>query len=595
MKNTDPQVLRRAAFRVYDILPLIALRFAPTKEDLPSDFTVNTEFGELTFICCGESYTSHGFRLQSESDDFDLWLEVRGWANLTIKDKEVYSQKLLSEAPWKKGQDVFEGDAEEFLRVVALIEKLHGGDGLVVSSESKKIIVIRRAESELADLLLASINKQTEATVLHLENPQLIKELTDKAKAAGEADLVVVLTDIPMALFLLASLWQRKNLKSGLKIHFLIIVRNDLWDVGYWNKLLTWPEIWRIRNWFTAITFLKSTEPAETALQILRIAGVGQEKTLFRPLGQDSIAYLPRRATISNLTILRDFAPSLKEQSKDKTVFTVYHPTACIKGEWSTMLAYSHHPDLEVIDKVRQHAEKDIQEPSRGTSVERPLLIKSGTEIYVVPQVPGIQFNPQRCSYYWEEKWHVSRFRFRTDPKTEPTGLTTGIVAYFVGPVLVAEVPISLQILDRAIAVEKHESVTAMTEPFARVFVSYAHEDWDIVEALEQAYNALGMRYLRDVREVRSGENWRNKILDLIDEAEVFQLCWSQAASQSDEVRKEFEHAWNRKGERPLIRPCRWEREMPEPWDELKRTHFALIDIRPFQDFSKVTKSSGKR
>ena len=54
---------------------------------------------------------------------------------------------------------------------------------------------------------------------------------------------------------------------------------------------------------------------------------------------------------------------------------------------------------------------------------------------------------------------------------------------------------------------------------------------------------------LRDVEILRSGEEWSPAPLQKIDEADIFQLCWSQTASDSQYVKREWQHALARRVE----------------------------------------------
>jgi hypothetical protein len=70
-------------------------------------------------------------------------------------------------------------------------------------------------------------------------------------------------------------------------------------------------------------------------------------------------------------------------------------------------------------------------------------------------------------------------------------------------------------------------------------------------------------------------------LLDLIEEADLFQLFWSEAASRSVEVAREWRHALLLQGRRGegLIRPVYWQRPWPQPPAELTHLHFASVDL----------------
>ncbi|MFN8561706.1 MAG: toll/interleukin-1 receptor domain-containing protein [Anaerolineae bacterium] len=111
---------------------------------------------------------------------------------------------------------------------------------------------------------------------------------------------------------------------------------------------------------------------------------------------------------------------------------------------------------------------------------------------------------------------------------------------------------------------------------YQSIFCSYSHKDTQIVERVERVYKALGMTFLRDVVTLRSGQDWDAELLRLIEQADIFQLFWSSAASQSQAVRKEWLHALSlKRQDRAFIRPVFWEQPMPPPAPELAAIHFA--------------------
>ena len=96
-----------------------------------------------------------------------------------------------------------------------------------------------------------------------------------------------------------------------------------------------------------------------------------------------------------------------------------------------------------------------------------------------------------------------------------------------------------------------------------RVFPSYSHKDLAIVHQAEVYGRALGHVYLRDRLALRTGEEWEVRLLELIDEADIFQLFWSSNSMRSEYVRWEWEHACAL-GRRGFIRPTYWEVPMPQ-------------------------------
>ena len=123
------------------------------------------------------------------------------------------------------------------------------------------------------------------------------------------------------------------------------------------------------------------------------------------------------------------------------------------------------------------------------------------------------------------------------------------------------------------------ELTPATAIPYDKIFVSYSHQDLDIVRQFEAFGKSLGNDYLRDQWALRSGEKWDDRLLQLIDEANVFQLFWSSNSMWSKYVRWEWEYAL-KLGRPGFIRPTYWELPMPQsdnprlPPEELAKLHF---------------------
>lgn len=90
-----------------------------------------------------------------------------------------------------------------------------------------------------------------------------------------------------------------------------------------------------------------------------------------------------------------------------------------------------------------------------------------------------------------------------------------------------------------------------------RVFLSYSSKDRETVSAIATAYDAAGVQHFFDRTSLKSGEEWSPRLRQEIDRADLFHLCWSKSAAQSEWVTKEAEHALTRRrrsnGKKPDI------------------------------------------
>jgi hypothetical protein len=201
-----------------------------------------------------------------------------------------------------------------------------------------------------------------------------------------------------------------------------------------------------------------------------------------------------------------------------------------------------------------------------------------GAEVSAVPELPGCRVNPAAVRFLWLEDWHRAEFRLQAAADLE--GFTTdasvhGRISFYVEGLLAGELPIWTYIYDEAGAGDAEVfSKSPSASLFQAIFASYSHDDSDVVDTLSRAYRALGNTFLHDVETLRSGEIWDQRLLCLIEEADIFQLYWSEAAKRSPNVEKEWRHALAQ-ARSTFIRPVYWRQPMPDPPTELAGFHFA--------------------
>ena len=74
---------------------------------------------------------------------------------------------------------------------------------------------------------------------------------------------------------------------------------------------------------------------------------------------------------------------------------------------------------------------------------------------------------------------------------------------------------------------------------FRRIFASYSHRDTEIVDLCQKAAIMSGNQFIRDNIILSSGDDWDEKLLKGISDADVFQLFWSKYAAHSPHVERE--------------------------------------------------------
>jgi hypothetical protein len=251
--------------------------------------------------------------------------------------------------------------------------------------------------------------------------------------------------------------------------------------------------------------------------------------------------------------------------------FSAYYPRETAPQAWQPLAAYVYKQSAapDVMKDVKEVLGARMSEFRRNEESAR-VSVTEGAMITATPNLPGFQVNPPSLTIGYYEAFHRFDFKIRaTSAVLEQAA--NGVITFTIEGVIVADLPISIFVGQMV-----GEVMTgAVSKPaYQAIFCSYSHDDTQIVERVEKAYKALGLTYLRDVEALKSGQNWNAELLRLIEQADIFQLFWSQTAAESKYVRQEWEHAIqvNRQ-----IRPVYLEKPIPKVPDALRTLHFAYM------------------
>lgn len=277
---------------------------------------------------------------------------------------------------------------------------------------------------------------------------------------------------------------------------------------------------------------------------------------------------------------------SVPTTAEDDVLFSAFHPRALNIGEWQKLLIYAHLQ--EALDAVKTDSGQvlGLKSPDyRQSEAKATAKIPRGTEITLVPQADGLEFKPQSATLTWSGAWQRADFEMAATDK-RAGHVVTGTVACYVGPLLIAQIKLPVVVKRPGAAIEPEVDGQAVesAKMYQAVFASYSHADTQVVEAVEAAYKALGMDYLRDVMTLKSGQKWSDQLLKMIEEADIFQLFWSDKSSTSPYCEQEWQYALSLAGRKgpAFIRPVYWQKPIPKVPEGLRALHFAPVDFSRF-------------
>lgn len=269
--------------------------------------------------------------------------------------------------------------------------------------------------------------------------------------------------------------------------------------------------------------------------------------------------------------------------SLEQVTFTAYHPREIQARRWEPMLVFISLDTAAAMALVagsaaeRLGAKLDQYRPGRSA---QSAGLGRGAKLRIIPSAAGIQFNPEFLDVTWQEDAQQHEFRMRAE-SAQPGQAVNGVVQFYQGLTLRGEVPISVFVGQAVARLDSPEAYQqAIARAYRHIFASYSHQDTPVVESCESAARSMGDQFLRDVTLLQSGQQWDPRLIQAINDADVFQLFWSRRAAASPFVEREWKHALMLLPTRPnFIRPVYWSRQLYPTPPELNPLHFQPLSL----------------
>jgi predicted component of type VI protein secretion system len=224
----------------------------------------------------------------------------------------------------------------------------------------------------------------------------------------------------------------------------------------------------------------------------------------------------------------------------------------------------------------REEVIRRAQETSNRTGVslqsKGPVQVTRGTVLLVRLQIENLVIEDPEDAIPWEGEIANATF-WAEVPKTASKGQKRALGRVFVGGLEIAKIHFVVEVGQK---ISDECQLPAREELHRTAFASYANADRDAVLARIQGMQkaAPSLDVFLDVLKLRSGEDWEKRLWKEIPSKDVFYLFWSEGASQSNWVEKEWRCALETKGldfidPVPLVSP----QSVPPP-PELASKHF---------------------
>lgn len=252
----------------------------------------------------------------------------------------------------------------------------------------------------------------------------------------------------------------------------------------------------------------------------------------------------------------------------------VYAPAQIRPGRSFIIRVYIYKPEeSEIVDsKV-----KSI-DPSARKKEYKPLdlPVRAGDKLTVqLNMSDGVKLDSSNKTIIWRN--HFADCSFMAQLADESASDVFGTVTVFVNDIPAGELLFTIDVVE---AEERTLYAKVESHRYSKIFISYSHADEAQVRGFAECCRALGTDYFFDRHTLRAGDLFKNKILECINNADLFVLCWSKNAAESEWVQIERGHALSliRDGKAHLaIYPLSLKPEAPLPLDMSDKYNFGML------------------
>ena len=228
----------------------------------------------------------------------------------------------------------------------------------------------------------------------------------------------------------------------------------------------------------------------------------------------------------------------LEKQNKYNEVYSsIFAPAEVKRKSHLQVQVYLHL--YEEAEKVKSLAKESDKNAERRDYVPLSLKLKIGDKVDVEFNLYGeTRLMSERKSVIWQGSFTKCSFNYFLSQDLDVDELSCEVYL-FVNGAMIGEMMFITQIVDAP----RNLNSEILSKSFKKIFISYAHKDFDKVKFMAKAYNAQGVDYFFDRDYLKAGDIYPKKIREYIDTSDLFILCWSENAAKSEYVEKEKSQA----------------------------------------------------
>lgn len=215
----------------------------------------------------------------------------------------------------------------------------------------------------------------------------------------------------------------------------------------------------------------------------------------------------------------------------------VYAPSEVNKNDWMLVQVFVYSDNEREL--VKQKAIKVDEDTSLRQYSPIDFPLKSGDKVTVLFDIEGKEDSGFKIETVWKDHFLSFQFPFYVPINYQPLSIIGKVT------IIVNNFPMGRMLFKTRVVTSLPSNALAenINKPLKKFFVSYSHKDGDTVRTLVEGLRIAQADYFYDRHTLQGGDIFHSIIEKWIESSDVFVLCWSKNAEESEEVKKEIEIA----------------------------------------------------
>ena len=222
-----------------------------------------------------------------------------------------------------------------------------------------------------------------------------------------------------------------------------------------------------------------------------------------------------------------------RKKRLDEVYSSIFAPGE-VKRE-SRMLVQIYVHLFEETEKVKTLALESDKNAERRDYIPLQCKLKKGDKVDVQLNIYGESLlKSEKKSVVWQSHFTKCSFGYSV-PKNIDVDKLSCIALLTVNDIPVGE----MRFITKIVEDPRKLNPEVIAHTFSKVFISYSHQDESKVKFLHKGLAIGGVPHFFDRSYLKPGDIFPRVIQDYINSADLFILCWSENAAQSEYVKKE--------------------------------------------------------